>query len=265
MPNDAGHLTLSAADRDEMLNACPAVSRFIRRLAGANELLKGTVRYCLWIDDAEVEEAVAFPGIAERVERVRQVRSQSPRLATRALAKRPWSFGEVRHREGTSIVVPLHSSERRRIIPMGFLDSRTVISNAAGAVYDAEPWLFALLQSRMHTAWVGTVGGKLKTDYRYSAVLCYNTFPVKSLSDQDKACLTDHALAILEARERHSDRTLGDLYLPNKTPLDLQRVHEVLDKTVDDLYGVTAPSHTERLKILFDLYEHMTASDTVAA
>lgn len=263
MPNDAGHLTLSAADRDEMLDAYPPASRFIRRFAGANELLKGTVRYCLWIDDAEVEEAMAIPSIAERVERVKRVRSQSPRLATRTLAERPWRFGEVRHREGTSIIVPLHSSERREIIPMGFLDSHTVISNAAGAVYEAEPWLFGLLQSHMHTAWVGTVGGRIKTDYRYSAGLCYNTFPVPPLSDQEKAHLVQHALAILEARERHSDRTLGDLYLPDKMPLDLQRVHERLDETVDNLYGVTTPSSTERLTILFDLYEQMTAAETV--
>ena len=135
----------------------------------------------------------------------------------------------------------------------------------ANAVYEAEPWLFALLQSRMHAAWVGTVGGKLKTDYRYSAGLCYNTFPVPSLSDGDRARLTEHALAILEARERHSDRTLGDLYIPDKMPLDLQHVHETLDNTIDDLYGATTPSGTERLGILFALYQQMTAVETEAA
>jgi hypothetical protein len=266
MPNDAGHLTLSAAEHDEMLDACPTASRFIRRLAGANELLKGTVRYCLWIDDAEVDDAMELPDVAERVERVRQVRSQSLRSSTRALAGRPWRFGEVRHREGTSIIVPRHSSERRAIVPMGFLDSSTVISDAANAIYDAQPWLFALLQSRIHTAWAGTVGGRIKTDYRYSASLCYNTFPVPGLSDDDRNRLAGHAFEVLEARERYPDRTLGDLYLPEEMPADLKRVHERLDSTVDALYGASPKqTDTERLELLFERYEEMTAAEKHAA
>jgi len=181
------------------------------------------------------------------------------------MADQPWCFFYRAHRPGASIIVPETSSEQRVVIPMGFLDDKTVISSTARAIYDAEPWLFGLLQSRMHTAWVGTVGGRLKTDYRYSAGLCYNTFPVPQLPDQEKARLAEHAFAILEARERHSDRTLGDLYLPDKMPLDLQRVHETLDETVDSLYGATTPSNTERLTILFDVYEHMTAAEAEAA
>ena len=157
-----------------------------------------------------------------------------------AMADRPYRFLQRPHREGTSIIAPRMCSERRKIIPMGFLDSGTVISDQGCAVYDAELWLFALLQSRMHTAWVGTVGGKLKTDYRYSAVLCYNTFPVPPLANADRARLTEHALDVLAARERHSDRTLGSLYLPHEMPPDLKRVHEQLDATVDALYGASA-------------------------
>ncbi|HEV3094950.1 MAG TPA: DNA methyltransferase [Solirubrobacteraceae bacterium] len=266
MPNDAGHLILSVAERNEILDACPAASRFIRRFAGANELLTGTVRYCLWIADAEVDEAMALPDVAERVERVRQVRSQSSRSATRSLAGRPWRFGEVRHREGTSIIIPRHSSERRAIVPMGFLDSSTVISDAANAIYDAQPWLFALLQSRIHTGWVGTVGGRIKTDYRYSASLCYNTFPVPALSDEYLDRLAGHAFEVLEARERYSGRTLGNLYLPEEMPADLKRVHERLDSTVDALYGAS-PKRTdiERLELLFERYEEMAAAEKDAA
>lgn len=145
---------------------------------------------------------------------------------------------------------------------MGFLDSSTVISNAAGAIYDAEPWLFALLQSRLHTAWVGTVGGRIKTDYRYSAVLCYNGFPVRPLSSEDRERLGGHVFEVLEARERHPDRTLGSLYLPDEMPFDLKRVHEQLDATVDALYGASAPTDSERLEILFKLYDKMIATES---
>ena len=125
--------------------------------------------------------------------------------------------------------------------------------------------MFALLQSRMHTAWVGTVGGRMKTDYRYSAVLCYNTFPVPPLSDDDRDRLTGHAFDVLEARERYPDRTLGGLYLPEQMPPDLKRVHEQLDATVDALYGAPpTPTDTERLENLFKRYEEMIAAESTA-
>lgn len=236
----------------------------MRRYAGASELLRGGVRYCFWITDAEAERALAIAPIARRAEQVRAMRLRGSTTA-QAMADRPYRFLQRAHKDGQSILVPLVSSARRLIVPMGFFDSRTVISNLANAVYGAEPWLFALLQSRMHTAWVGTVGGRLKTDYRYSAVLCYNTFPVPALSGEDKTGLAEHALAILDAREHHSDRTLGDLYLPDKMPPDLRRAHDALDNDVDALYRVTTPSETERLETLFALYEDMTAAEREAA
>jgi hypothetical protein len=143
---------------------------------------------------------------------------------------------------------------------MDFLDARTVISNAANAIYGAEPWLFALLQSRLHTAWIATVGGKIKTDYRYSAVLCYNAFPVPALSAEARLRLTEHAMAVLEAREHHADRSLGDMYLPDGMPADLQHAHDALDVTVDGLYGLAPkPTDEQRLERLFALYESMNA------
>ena len=198
-PTDGGHLNFTAVEREEILAEDPRAEEFMRRYAGAHEFLQGSVRYCFWITDADAERALAIAPIAHRAEQVRAMRLRGSTVA-QAMADRPYRFLQRPHKDGQSILVPLHSSERRAIIPMGFLDSRTVISNAANAVYEAEPWLFALLQSRMHTAWVGTVGGRLKTDYRYSAVLCYNTFPAPSLSDENTARLTEHALAILEAQ-----------------------------------------------------------------
>ncbi|MEJ7786574.1 MAG: type IIL restriction-modification enzyme MmeI [Solirubrobacteraceae bacterium] len=172
-----------------------------------------------------------------RPEQVRAMRLRSSTTA-QAMADRPYRFLQRPHREGNSIIVPRHSSERRAVIPMDFLDSRTVISDAANAIYGAELWLFGLLQTRLHTAWVGTVGGKIEIRYRYSAVLCYNTFPVPALSAENRLRLAKHAMAVLEAREHHADRSLGDIYLPDGMPADLQHAHDALDATVDGLFGL---------------------------
>lgn len=258
-PTDGGHLNLTEAERDAMLAEDSRADEFIRRYAGATEMLGGRVRYCLWIEDADAGRALAVAPIARRTDQVRAMRLRGSTTA-QAMADRSYRFLQRAHRDGTSIIVPIHSSERRAVIPMDFLDSRTVISNAANAIYGAEPWLFALLQSRLHTAWIATVGGKIKTDYRYSAVLCYNTLPVPALSAEDKLRLAEHAMAVLEAREHHADRSLGEMYLPDAMPADLRHTHDALDLTVDGLYGLTPkPTDDQRLERLFALYESMNA------
>jgi hypothetical protein len=258
-PTDGGHLNLTEAEREAMLAEDPLAEEFIRRYAGATETLGGRVRYCLWIPDADAGRALAIAPIARRTEQVRAMRLRGSTTA-QAMADRPYRFLQRAHRDGTSIIVPIHSSERREIVPMDFLDSRTVISNAANAIYGAEPWLFALLQARLHTAWVGTVGGKIKTDYRYSAVLCYNAFPVPALAAGDKVRLTEHAMAVLQAREHHADRSLGDMYLPDRMSANLRHAHDALDETVDGLYGLEPmPTGEQRLERLFALYESMSA------
>ena len=151
------------------------------------------------------------------------------------------------------------SSERREYIPIGYLGPDTVISNSAFAVYGAEPWLFALLTSRMHMVWTRTVGGRMKTDYRYSNTVVYNNFPVPDLSDRAKSELTDVALRVLDVREYHSEMTLAQLYDPDTMPQDLRMAHEQLDLLVDSLYRDTPfASDDERLKRLFNLYLKQT-------
>jgi hypothetical protein len=263
-PLDGGHLLMTDAERRTALDEDARVGEFIHRYMGGDDFLSGSVRYCLWIADQDAERALGIPWIARRAKDVHAMRVRGGASA-RAMADRPWCFFYRAHRPGASIIVPETSSEQRVVIPVGFLDDTTVISSTARAIYDAEPWLFALLQSRMHTAWVGTVGGKLETRYRYSAGLCYNTFPVSPLSADDRDRLAGHAFAVLEAREHHSDRTPGDMYLPNKMPADLRRAHDALDETVDGLYGLVRPTDTERLEILFDRYEHMAATEMVPA
>jgi hypothetical protein len=141
---------------------------------------------------------------------------------------------------------------------MGFLDQRTVISDAANAIYGAEPWLFALIESRMHMVWVKAVAGRLKSDYRYSAGLVYNTFPVPEVSQAAKDALTERVYDVLAAREQHAGRTLAMLYDPDKMPAALREAHRQVDGTVDELYSRRAfASDEERLELLFAMYEDM--------
>jgi hypothetical protein len=178
----------------------------------------------------------------------------------RGFADEPHRFLQRPHKDSPAIIVPRVSSERRDYVPMGFLDAGTVISDAANAIYDAQPWLFGLIQSRMHMAWLRAVGGRMKTDYRYSAVLVYNTFPVPNLSDDDKTRLAEAAFSVLGARQQFPDRTLAELYDPERMPAVLLSAHHVLDDVVDQIYSPTGfASDDERLAKLFEMYEELTS------
>lgn len=260
-PTDGGHLNFSDSEREQILSEDPNAARFIRRYVGAEDLLNDNVRFCLWISDSEAAAASEIPSLKRRFEGVRASRLSGSTTA-QAMADRPYRFLQRAHRDGTSIIVPSVSSERREYIPMDFLDSDTVISNAANAIYDAEPWVFGLIQSRMHMAWVRAVAGRLKSDYRYSSVLVYNTFPVPELSEGDREVLQTGAFGILEARARFAGKTLAELYDPDKMPEALREAHCKLDETVDGIYRKKPfDSDEERLEMLFALYSEMTDED----
>lgn len=256
MPRDGGHLILTRAQRDDLLQQYPQAQQFVKRYIGADELLKGGDRFCIWVAETSATEASEIALLRQRFELVRAERMKSNADSTRQAADTPYRFVQVAHRAGTAIVVPLHSSEGRDYIPMGFVDDGTVVSNACGVVYDAGPWLFALLTSRMHNVWVRAVAGALETRIRYSATLCYNTFPVPALSDKARELLTERAFAVLAAREQHADKTLAQLYDPEKMPAELRAAHQFLDAAVDQFYRKRLfQSDDERLEMLFDMYE----------
>jgi hypothetical protein len=258
-PTDGGHLNFGPDERAQMLERDPGLMPYIRRYMGANELINDSIRYCFWITDARAVEALSHPEVALRAARVADARRCGSTVA-QAMADRPYRFLQRAHREGSAIVVPLHSSESRRYVPMAFVDDRTVVSNACSVVYGAEPWVFALLMSRMHNIWIRAVAGALESRIRYSATLCYNTFPVPRLSDQTRKLLTERAFAVLEAREHHSDKTLGQLYNPEKMPSELREAHQFLDAAVDQIYRKRPfQSDDERLELLFDMYESATS------
>jgi hypothetical protein len=222
-------------------------------------------RACLWIADHDAADAAMIPEIARRLERVRMVRAASNASSTRKFADQPHRFVQRAHQATSAIVVPLHTSERREYIPLDFVGPETVISNAANAVYNAEPWLFGLLHSRMHMTWARAVSGGLETRVRYSSGLVYNTFPVPDISDDHRATLTAAAVAVLGAREQFSGQTLAELYDPDKMPPVLRSAHRDLDDAVDALYqSKPFESDAARLELLFEIYEAATDKERVS-
>lgn len=262
MPNDNGGLIFSDAEREQLTDSNPEAARYMKRFLGASEFISGTERFALWIDPGSLGAAMDIPEIARRIERVRVHRSSSKRQSTKKLASVAHRFGEVRYRPTDSIIVPSVSSERRDYIPIGYLGPDTVVSNAAFAVYDAKAWLFGILTSRMHMAWVRAVGGKMKTDYRYSNTIVYNNFPVPALMDPLKEALTVAALRVLDVREYHCEQTLAELYDPDNMPQDLRDAHAEIDVLVDSIYS-KKPYETDeqRLSDLFALHQRMIAEE----
>lgn len=258
-PSDGGNLFLDILEYQDLVTAHPDAKKYTHPILGSAEFINGKDRWCLWITDEQVKDASEIPPIAERLERVRAMRLCSKAAITREFASQPHRFLQLSYKKTDSLIVPRVSSERREYIPIGYLGPDTVISDSAFAVYDAEPWLFALLTSRMHMVWTRTVGGRMKTDYRYSNTVVYNNFPVPDLSARAKSELTDAALRVLDVREYHSEMTLAQLYDPDTMPQDLRLAHEQLDLLVDSLYRDTPfATDDERLKRLFNLYLKQT-------
>ena len=258
--NDGGNLILSPTEKEDIVSKNPEIKQFIKPFVGSEEFIRGKKRYCIWIEDEDITAAITIPEIAERLERVKEQRIHSTLKATRDIADTPWKpyfNGFVAN--APCIIVPLTSSENREYIPIGYLVENSVVSNLAYTVYNAPLWLFAILTSKIHLVWDYTVAGRLKTDYRYSNTLCYNTFPFPSLSENQKKTLEDSAMRIIEARENHYENTMAQLYDPDKMPDDLRAAHESNDLLVDSLYRRSGfDNDSERLQELFRRYKEAT-------
>ena len=229
----------------------------IRKIYGSEEFINGNNVYCLWINDEQLPLAMNIPPIRKRIEANKHFRLHESKDG-QALADRPHQFRE-HPEDAEKIIIPRVSSENRTYIPMGYLDQKDIVSDSAFALYDAQTWLFGILTSKLHMVWVKTVGGRLKTDYRYSAQLCYNTFPFPKISAEKKKEIEDAAEEVLLTRENYPDKTLADLYDPNKMPKDLLEAHKKLDDIVESCYpGYPFASDEARLECLFKLYENMT-------
>lgn len=257
MPADGGLFLFTREEKNEFINQEPSSAKFFRQIYGSEEFINGKERWCLWLYGHNISEFDNMPLIMQRIDKVREVRLKSSRPQ---LAETPHLFAQITQPLGINfIIIPSASSERREYIPIGYLDRSKLATNLCLVIGTNDISLFAILTSKMHMAWVKTVGGRLKTDYRYSAQLCYNTFPFPTISEAQKAELANLAQDVLDLREEHFDMTLGEMYKPETMPEDLKEAHHRLDLAVERCYRLEPfTSDEERLECLFKLYAKMT-------
>jgi hypothetical protein len=260
-------LLLNPDEADSAVLSHGVARDLIRPFFGSQEFVQGTSRRCIWILEESQVRAESNAWLNERFAAVRELRLKSPRVTTRELGHAPYRFGEVRQRgDERRIVVPGVTSENRPYLPVGLLNCGSIISNKNFAIFNSPLWHLALLASRVHWTWVGTVCVRLRTDFSYSNTLGWNTFPVPTLTERNRADLTRCAEDILLSREAHFPASIADLYDPDEMPEDLRVAHERNDETLERIYiGRRFRNDTERLEKLFELYTKMTATRASSA
>lgn len=255
MPNDNGHFFIEQHELDSIKDGSQI---FYKRVIGAKEFFHGLIRYTLWVDKTNLDDALKFERIKNTIKKVEDYRLNSEREATRKLATVAYRYGEVRYKKGNAIIVPGLSAEKREYIPLGFIDEETIATNLAQVIYGGAPWLFGILSSKMNNLWVRKTSGYFKKDVRYSPILSYNTLPFPNITEAQKIEIERNVYQILSVRENHSEKTIAQLYDHKKMPADLKEAHHNLDISVERCYR-SRPFETdeERLEFLFKLYEQM--------
>ncbi|MDR3240153.1 MAG: class I SAM-dependent DNA methyltransferase, partial [Clostridiales bacterium] len=250
-PTDGGNLIIEENEIDDFLAKEPLAKPFIKRLIGAQEYINNKKRYCLWLINVPPDSLRKMPLVMERINKVREIRLASPDSGARRLAETPMLFRETNNPE-TFVVVPSVSSERRKYIPIGFLDKDTIPTNLVLIIPDATLYHFGILTSNVHMAWTRAICGRLKSDYRYSKDIVYNNFPWPHITDIQKATIETAAQNVLNARSLFPNSSLADLYDPLTMPPELLKAHKALDRAVMKLYG-------------FPVKKDFTEADCVAA
>ncbi len=260
-PIDDGNYLFTTEERDAFIRREPRSRKWFRRWLGSAEFLNGWERWCLWLGDCSPNELRQMPEVMKRVEAVRRFRLASKSAPTRKLAATPTRFHVENMPTRSFVVIPKVSSERRRYIPIGFMEPKTLISDLCFINTDITPFHFGVLSSTMHMAWVRQTCGRLKSDFRYSAKLVYNNYPWPAApTSKQKAEVEVKAQAVLDARTAHPDSCLADLYDPLSMPANLTKAHAELDRAVDGCYRAKPfDSDRERVEFLFALYEKLTA------
>ena len=258
MARDGGNLILSTQEKNTLLKEYPEACTFIRRLYGSKEFIRGEERWCLWIEDENIAKAMNIDFIKDRIHKVYSFRISSKAKTTNQYAKVSHRFAQKNNTE-TKVIMPRVSSEKRLYIPSGFLTKEAIVSDSALAVNNAKLWILGILTSKMHMIWVTAVCGTLGTSTRYSAEICYNTFPFPKISEQQKKQIELRVQEILRIREKYSEKTMAELYDPDKMPKDLLDAHHSLDMVIESCYYKKPFENDEqRLKHLFKMYEMMT-------
>ncbi|KXV61624.1 lactate dehydrogenase [Acetobacter senegalensis] len=259
-PADGGNLILSHSEREAMLSSYPEATILLKKLVGSREFTSSTNRWCLWIEDEQLSLAMSIPPIAARIKKVKEARQASKGKQSQNKADEPHRFVYTPHKDTVALIVPSITSENREYLPVGLVNNDTIVSNKAAVIYAPPLWTLSIVASRLHTQWIGAVCVRMRSDFSYSNTIGWNTFPVPTLTEKNKADLTRCAEDILLAREAHFPATIADLYDPEKMPADLREVHERNDEVLERIYiGRRFRNDTERLEKLFDLYSKITA------
>ena len=258
-PVDGGNLIIEASEYDDFIKREPLAQKYIKRLVGARELINGELRWCLWLVGVSPAELRHMPAVMERIEKVKKMRENSPDEGARKLALTPAQFRETNN-PPSAIVVPCHSSQNRRYVPMDFIDDSIVVTNAVLFIPAASIYHFGILTSNVHMAWMRAVCGRLKSDYRYSKDVVYNNFPWPTPTDEQKAKIEQTAQAILDARALYPDCSLADLYDEVAMPPELRKAHQQNDRAVMQAYGFDIKTTTETTCVadLMRMYQALT-------
>ena len=261
MPNDGGFLMLEDADKLSICEQDKVLEKYVRPLVSGQEFLNRGKKWCLWLLDFNPNDISKSSELKYRIQRVKEIREKSNRDATKKLASTPYLFGEIRQPKSDYIFIPLTSSENRKIIPMGFFDKDTISNNTGSIIADSNLYHFGVLQSTMHMAWIKSVCGRLKSDYRYSNEIVYNNFPwPENPTKKQINTIETAAQKVLVTRLEFPNNSLADLYDPLAMPPALIKAHNELDKAVDLAYRPQAfTSDANRMVYLFELYEKYTA------
>lgn len=262
-PTDGGNFYLTDVERSAFIDKYPQHAHWIRKILGASEFLNGKHRWCFWLADVSLDEAMRVPEVAVRCERVRDLRIKAGHAAALQGAQRPHTFLQIAQpKDGHYILVPRVSSERRPYIPIGFFPAEVVSSDANQMIPNATLYEFGILTSEMHNDWMRAVAGRLESRYRYSATLVYNTFPWPDASESKRKHIESLAEEVLLIREDYPDKSLADLYDPDKMPAPLLAAHKALDRAVEALYRDRPfRDASERLEHLFNRYEKLIAEE----
>jgi hypothetical protein len=268
-PSDGGHLILSDAEKRLLVRKEPGAKKFLRRYTGSEEFINGDMRWCIWLESVNPADLRGLPQVMERIERVREFRKKSTAAPTKKAAQTPTRFFYISQPKNHFIAIPEVSSQHRTCIPIGFLSPSVIASNKIYLIPSPSLYLFGVLSSAMHMAWVRQVCGRLKSDFQYSGTMVYNNYPwPESPSAKQQATVETAAQAVLDAREGYlkTGATLADLYDPLAMPLRLVKAHATLNRAVDRCYR-RQPFTTERQRVefLFALYERLAAPLIAAA
>lgn len=263
MATDGGRLFLTSAEKENILLKYPKAKQWVKRALGSDEFLNGKERWCLWFDGEELSELEQYPLIKDRLDIIRSTRSASKPKSTRVDAKTPHLFQQISQpKSGNYILVPRVSSERRAYVPIGFFDASVICTDANQMIPNGTLFDFALVTSLAHNDWMRLVAGRLKSDYRYSSTVVYNTFPFPEANEEQKKHIETLAENVILAREHHPDKTLAEMYDPDKMPSNLLQAHRELDKAVDELYKAGGfRNASERVEHLLKLYEKEVANE----